>query len=367
MMFASDNWAGAAPEIVEAISREAGRFGNAYGASPIDKAVEARLNEIFEREVAVFFVATGTAANALALASVNRPGGVVFCHAASHIIEDECGGVEYLTGGARLIGVDGAAGKLDLPALASAMGRFAPGLVHSGQSMAVSITQMTEAGTVYTPAEIRAISDLAVERQLPLHMDGARFANALVALGVSPAEMTWKAGVDILSFGGTKNGCMGAEALIFFDPQRALDAPYLRKRAGQLFSKSRFIAAQFDAYLRDGLWLELARHANAMADRLRSGLAASSNAREAWPTQGNEVFAILASPDVDRLHEGGAVFYDWPEPHGAGLQLAADEVLVRLVTSFATTPDEVDGFVHHITPPRHPRASGARPENLAPQ
>jgi threonine aldolase/endonuclease/exonuclease/phosphatase family metal-dependent hydrolase len=290
MMFGSDNWAGAAPEIVQAISQEAARFGNAYGDSPIDKAVDARFTEIFERDVAVFFVATGTAANALGLASVNRPGGVVFCHAASHVIEDECGAVEYLTGGSRLLGVDGAAGKLDLQALRAAMRRFAPGFVHSGQPMAVSITQMTEAGTVYTPTEIRAIAELAAERGLPLHMDGARFANALVSLGVSPAEMTWKAGIDILSFGGTKNGCMGAEALVFFDPQRAADAPYLRKRAGQLFSKSRFIAAQFDAYLQDGLWLELARHANGMADCLRAGLGRSNTAREAWPTRGKRGF-----------------------------------------------------------------------------
>jgi threonine aldolase len=348
MIFASDNWAGAAPEILDAISRESTRFGNAYGDSPIDKAVAARLSEIFERDVAVLFVATGTAANALALASVNRPGGVVFCHAASHVIEDECGAVEYLTGGARLLGVEGAAGKLDLSALRAAMDRFAPGVVHSGQPMAVSITQMTEAGTVYTPAEIGAISELAGERHLPLHMDGARFANALVALGVSPAEMTWKAGVDLLSFGGTKNGCMGAEALVFFDPKRAEDAPYLRKRAGQLFSKSRFIAAQFDAYLQDELWLQLAGHANSMAERLRAGLRSSNSAREAWPTQGNEVFAVLQRDDAERLRGAGAVFYDWPEPHGAGLALGADEVLVRLVSSFATKTTEVDGLLESL-------------------
>jgi threonine aldolase len=239
MIFASDNWAGAAPQIIEAIAREASERGNAYGESPIDGRVEARFSEIFEREVAVLFVGTGSAANALALANVNRPGGVVFCHRESHILEDECGGVEYLTGGARLLGIDGTRGKIRPDGLAAAISRFAPGNVHSGQPMAVSITQQTEAGTAYTLEEIRALSTVARERDLPLHMDGARFANALVQARVSPAAMTWQAGVDILSFGGTKNGCVGAEALVFFNPAKASDAPYLRKRAGQLFSKSR--------------------------------------------------------------------------------------------------------------------------------
>ena len=257
MFFASDNWAGAAPEIVEAVAREAARYGTAYGESEIDRAVERKFAEIFEREVAVFFVATGSAANALALASVNKPGGVIFCHSDSHIMVDECGGVEFLTGGARLAGVEGHAGRLDPQRVAAAIARFEPGFVHSGQPMAVSITQMSEAGTVYGIDQIRAISAIARERGLPLHMDGARFANALSHLVVSPAEMTWKAGVDVLSFGGTKNGCIGAEALVIFDPAKAAEAPYLRKRAGQLFSKSRFIAAQFDAYFRDGLWCGL--------------------------------------------------------------------------------------------------------------
>ena len=346
MIFASDNWAGAAPQIVDAVAREAAARGNAYGESPLDRSVEARFSELFERDVAVFFVATGSAANALALASVNRPGGAVFCHRESHIVEDECGGVEYLTGGARLVGICGPAGKLEPQALAAAMDRFPPGNVHSGQPMAVSITQQTEAGGAYSPAEVRAVSAVAKDRNLPLHMDGARFANALVHSGVSPADMTWRAGVDVLSFGGTKNGCIGAEALVFFDPGKAQDAPYLRKRAGQLFSKSRFIAAQFEAYLRDGLWLDLARHANGMAERLREGLDRSNRARQAWPTGGNEVFAVLSRPDAARLRSAGAMFYDWPTPHG--ISVHDGEVLVRLVASFATQPAEVDRFLAEL-------------------
>ena len=221
MYFASDNWAGAAPEILESIREQAAGFADSYGVSPVDRAVEAQFNEVFEREVAVFFVGTGTAANALALASVNKPGGAVFCHRESHIVDDECGAVEFQTGGARLFQLDGPAGKLDPEALESSLARFMPGFVHAGQPMAVSVTQATEAGGVYSLEELRALSAIARTNGLPLHMDGARFANALVHLDVSPAEMTWRSGVDILSFGGTKNGCICAEALVFFDPAMA--------------------------------------------------------------------------------------------------------------------------------------------------
>ena len=345
MYFASDNGAGAAQPIVDAIVREAARFGKAYGESPLDQAVEARFSEIFERNVAVLFVATGTAANALALASVNKPGGAVFCHRESHIAEDECGAVEFFTGGARLFLIDGAAGKIDPGGLSAAIGRFTPGVVHSGQPMALSVSQLTEAGGIYTIQELRELTDIARRHRLPVHMDGARFANALVHLGVSPAEATWKSGVDILSFGGTKNGCIGAEAVVVFDPERARELPYLRKRAGHLFSKSRFVAAQFEAYLRDDLWLELARHANAMAKRLREGICASGRAQEAWPTDGNETFVVIKEGDVARLRAAGAVFYDWTPPHCAGLLLQKDEMLIRLVTSFATTADQVDEFI----------------------
>ena len=348
MYFASDNWAGAAPEILESIREQAAGFADSYGVSPVDRAVEAQFNEVFEREVAVFFVGTGTAANALALASVNKPGGAVFCHRESHIVDDECGAVEFQTGGARLFQLDGPAGKLDPEALESSLARFMPGFVHAGQPMAVSVTQATEAGGVYSLEELRALSAIARKNGLPLHMDGARFANALVHLDVSPAEMTWRSGVDILSFGGTKNGCICAEALVFFDPAMAQNLPFMRKRAGHLFSKSRFFAAQFQAYLQGGLWLELARHANEMAARLRTGLAGSTNGREAWPTDGNEIFAVLTKRSANHLRSAGAVFYNWPKPHAVNLHVGEDEVLVRLVTSFATTVEHVDGFIGHL-------------------
>lgn len=345
MQFASDNWTGAAPEIVDAVVREAAGSGPAYGASEIDAAVEARFAEVFEHDVAVFFVATGSAANALALAAASKPAGGVFAHAESHILEDEIGGVEFLAGGVRVIPVEGPLGKLDPEALKKAVARLDPNSVRTGQPVAVTITQQTELGTIYSVDEIRAIAEIAKTRGMPLHMDGARFAYALARLGITPAEMTWKAGVDIVSFGATKNGCIAAEALLVFNRDLARDLPYIRKRAGHLFSKSRFVAAQCDAYFRDGLWLRLAGHANAMAERLRAGLEASNRARLAWPTPGNETFAVLRNEDVARLKRAGAAFYDWPEPHGYDAQLRSDETIVRLVTAFSTQADDVDRFL----------------------
>jgi threonine aldolase len=344
MYFASDNWAGAHPKVAESLSHCAEGFAAAYGASDLDKRIERKFNEIFEREVAVFFVGTGTAANALALASVNRPGGVSFCHREAHMIEDECGAPEYFTGGARLHPVDGALGRINPQLLEKELKRFPPGFVHSGQPMAVSVTQATEVGTLYSQEEIKTVSDVCKSHGLPLHMDGARFANALVSLNCSPADMTWRAGVDIVSFGGTKNGCWCAEALVFLNPAQAKDLPFIRKRAAQLFSKTRFIAAQFDAYFEDGLWLDLARHANNMTAKLAAHIRASGTIRLAWEPQANEIFAILKKTETERLRAAGAVFYDWNPPHNAEFALGADEGLVRMVTSFATGEEDVDGF-----------------------
>ena len=347
MFFASDNWAGAHPAINDRLLRESTRFAAAYGTSDLDRSIERRFNEIFEREVAVFFVATGTAANSLALASVARPGGVVFAHTEAHVIEDECGAPDFFSG-MRMVPVEGAEGKMNPFNLKARMARYPQDAVHHGRAAAVTMTQATEVGSIYELDEIQAIADIAKAEGLPLHMDGARFANALVALGATPAEMTWKRGVDILSFGGTKNGCWCAEAIVFFDPAMAKELPFIRKRTAQLFSKSRFIAAQFEAYLKDGLWLELAGHANAMADRLRQGLTASNSARLAWPTQSNEVFAVLPVETMKTAHEKGAKFYDWLEPRDMAEPVGEGEMLIRLVTSFATTADDVDAFLGAI-------------------
>lgn len=345
MYFSSDNWAGAHPEIARALFEASDGFASAYGTSDLDRKVDARFSEIFEREVSVFFVGTGTAANSLALASVAKPGGLTFCHHEAHIHTDECGAPGFFAHGSRLYPVSGAEAKLDPDALAAAIARFPEGGVHFGQAAAVSITQATEFGTVYQRSEIEAIAAVARSRGLPLHMDGARFANALAALGCTPAEMTWKSGVDLLSFGGTKNGCWMAEALVFFDRDLARDMPFLRKRSAQLFSKSRFIAAQFDAYLQDGLWLRLAGHANAMANRLRAGLDHLPACRNAWHTSANEVFAVMPKEKMEAAFAAGARFYDWPVPADQPGLVGDGEVLVRLVTSYATTTGHVDDLL----------------------
>jgi threonine aldolase len=260
------------------------------------------------------------------------------------VIEDECGALEYLSGGTRAHPVDGAEGRIDPADLAEKIGHFDPAFVHAGRPVAISITQATEIGTVYGPDDIEAVAAICRRHGLPLHMDGARFANALVALGSTPAEMTWKRGVDMVSFGGTKNGCWCAEALVLLDPAKAADLPFIRKRAAQLFSKSRFIAAQFAAYFEDGLWLDTARHANAMAARLAGHLERAGTARLAWKPQANEVFAVMTGTVAEEAMRKGAQFYPWKAPRGFGGRLAEGEGLWRLVTSFATTAEEVDRF-----------------------
>ncbi|MDW6025042.1 low specificity L-threonine aldolase [Mesorhizobium sp. BAC0120] len=344
MIFASDNWAGAHPKVTASIAMHSGGFVSAYGSSDLDRQVTKKFSEIFEREVAVFFVGTGTAANSLALTLANKPGGVGFCHTEAHALEDECGAQEYLAGGARLRPVGGALGRIDPEKLEQVMTRFAGDPLHAGRPIAVSITQATEVGTVYGLDDIGAIARVAGKRGLPLHMDGARFANALVALETTPAEMTWKRGVDILSFGGTKNGCWCAEAIVLFDTAKASEMAFIHKRAAQLFSKSRFIAAQFAAYFEDGLWLETARHANSLAARLAGHIRASKRIRLAWEPQANEVFAIASTAERERLTKKGVAFHTWHTPQGFEAEIGDGDKICRFVTSFATTADDVDAF-----------------------
>lgn len=347
MHFASDNWAGVPDAVSSALAVAAGGFATAYGDDEATAAATAAISAVFEREVAVFYVATGSAANSLALAAVTPPGAAVFCHEAAHIVTDECNAPLYLTGGARLVGIQGERGKIHAGSLAATLERFGPANVHHGRAAAVSITQATELGTLYNPAEVAAIAGVTHAHGLTFHMDGARFANAVARLGVSPADLTWRAGVDMLSFGLTKVGAWAAESIVVFDPERAAEIPYLRKRAGHLFSKSRFISAQFSALLKDGLWLDLARHANAMAARLTEGLRTVPGARLAWEPEANEIFPILPVATVARLEASGARFYEWGTDglHGDALPVHGQESIIRLVTSFRTTADEVDQFL----------------------
>jgi len=343
MNFASDNTAGIAPAVLEAIVQANQGFALGYGRDDMTERVARRISEVFAREVAVFLVPTGTAANALALAHLSPPWGAVLCHAESHIITDECGAPEFFGGGLKLIGLPGAAGKIALATLQEALDRGPWGGPHHVTASILSLSQATEAGTVYRAEEIGALADLAHERGLAVHMDGARFANALARMNVSPAEATWKAGVDALSLGATKAGALAAEAVVFFDPARAAGMPERRKRGGHLLSKHRFIAAQFDAFFAADVWLDLARHANEMADRLAAALSATGLA-PVWPVDANAVFVVLPRAVDARLKAAGASYYPWNSQSLQGV-VGDDAVLVRLVTSFATTDDDIAQFV----------------------
>ena len=338
MNFASDNWAGATPAVMAAVARHNVGVAPAYGADELTAAVTRRFSEIFETDVAIHFVATGTAANSLSMAALAQPGGLVFCSADAHLHNDEYNATEFLTG-MKLVPVPSPAGIVTSEALAEALARYPAG-GRTGPAAVLTLTNATECGTVYSPAQTHALADLAKARGMAVQLDGARFANAVAATGASPAELTWKAGIDMMSFGGTKNGCLGAEAIVVFDPERAGDLQLVRQRAGHVVSKARFVAAQFEGYLADGGWLETARHANAMAARLSGGIRKSNAARLAWESQANEVFPILPKSTIARLREAGAGFYERP-----AVGVGADEDCVRLVTSFATSEAEVDRFV----------------------
>jgi threonine aldolase len=334
MNFRSDNVAGIAPEILAAIAAANEGAAASYGADALTARVERRVAELFEHEVAVFPVATGTAANALALATVTPAWGVIYCHEAAHVQIDECGAPEFFAGGAKLLPLPGTDAKLAPATIEAAM--IERGVVHHAQPAAVSISQVTEAGTIYTPDEVAALGALARRFGLALHMDGARFANAVAALGCSPAELSWRAGVDVLSFGATKNGALAAEAVVFFDPAKAEGFAYRRKRGGHLFSKMRFLSAQLDAYLADGLWLRHARHANRMAARLSAGLAAVPGASLRHPTEANEIFIDLPEVMIAALEDAGFGFYRWG---------GAAASCLRLVTAFDTRAEDVDAFI----------------------
>jgi threonine aldolase len=353
MIFASDNWAGASEKVIEAVAWAARAGGPAYGGDDLTAAVTRRMSDLFEREVAVFFVATGTAANALALSCFTRPGGIVLCHRGAHVLTAEAGATEFFSGGMRVVGVDGADAKLDVAGINAMLGRYPEGSFHEGQHegqpVAVSIANLTELGTVYTAAEVVALARLARARGLAVHMDGARFANAVAATGATPAELTWKAGVDVLSLGATKNGCIAADAVVVFDPAHGRDLAYARQRSGHTFSKSWFVAAQYDAWLDGGHWLELASHSNAMAARLAAAIQASPHARLAVRPAGNEIFAVLTRDADARLRAAGAQYYEWPEDDIASeMRPREGEVLVRLIASWRTTPADVEGFAAHL-------------------
>jgi threonine aldolase len=338
MFFASDKTSGAAPQIMAALTRANDGYVRSYGADPIMDRVKTLIRDLFEApEAEVYLVATGTAANSLSIALLSPPWSAVFAHADAHIATDECGAPEFFSAGAKLIAVPGDHGKITPQSLSAALARVGESGVHGVQRGMLSLTNVTEAGTVYTPAEIAALTALARAKGLPCHLDGARFANALVATGASPAEMTWKAGIDVLSLGGTKNGCLGVEAVVLFDPTKAWEFELRRKRAGHLFSKHRFLSAQMEAYLTDGLWLRLAAQANAMGATLVQGLAQVPGASLLHPAPANMLFTAWPKGTNTRATDRGAVYYATPAPEG--------QEGARLVASWSTTAADVDALL----------------------
>ena len=338
MWFTSDNASGAAPEVMAAVAAANAGYARSYGADALMDRVRDQIREVFEApEAAVYLVATGTVANALSLSLLCPPWGAVFCHQHAHIAEDECGAPEFYMHGSKLILVHGAHGRMDPDALEAAIVRAKGSGVHGVQPGAVSITNVTEAGTVHSVAEVTALAAVARAHGVPVHLDGARFANALVATGATAAEMTWRAGVDVVSFGGTKNGCMGVEAVVIFDPAKAWEFELRRKRGGHLVSKHRFLSAQMAAYLEDGLWLRLAAHANAMGARLARGLAQMPDVTLVHPVDANMLFPEWPEGLHAQLETAGAAYYPFPAPPG--------RERARLVASWSTEAGDVDRFL----------------------
>ena len=336
--FASDNTAGVAPEILSSLSEAATLSAMPYGDDVYTKKLEFLANEIFERKVKIYPVSTGSAANALALATISPPYGIIFCHKQAHIEEDECAAPEFYIGGGKLSLLEGENAKFTAADLQEKFAFDSPApAVHRAQPAAVSITQATELGTIYTIEEISAISEICKSNNIPLHMDGARIANAIVSLGVTPADVTWRAGVDLLSLGATKNGVFAAEAVVFFDPSKVADFEFRRKRGGHLLSKLRFLSAQLVPYLDSNYWLKLAHNSNHQATELAKGLEKIPSISLLFEVQTNMIFMKMPSRLVDELKNENCIFYSWGEDEGM--------VFARLVTSFNTTKEEVNSFL----------------------
>lgn len=338
MNFSSDNVTGVCPEIANAVLGANKGLAMPYGADDATKIVEASIKQLFQCEANVFLLSTGTAANVLALSALCPPYGSIYCHPRAHIEIDECGGPEFYTGGAKLVSLPDRGGKIHADDLTKAI-KNEHGDVHHVVPTVVSLTQTSETGVVYSIDEIKAISNVAHKHNMKVHMDGARFANAVAALGCSPAETSNEAGVDILSFGASKNGAFAAEAVVIFTPGLAEEFAYRRKRGGHLFSKMRFLAAQFEAYLEDDLWLKSARHANDCMNTIAQGLSIVKDVELLFPPDANMLFARMPNRMIDGLRSKGFAFYDWPEENFSN---------IRLVTAFNTNKDDCLTLVSEV-------------------
>jgi threonine aldolase len=337
--FGSDNVTPVCTPILSAIQAANAAPTGSYGADPFTERLTGVASKLFDTDVVIYPIATGTAANALALSQIAPPYGGVYCHTGAHIMTDECGAPEFFTGGAKLLGLASPTGKIGPEALATAVAFAEEMGVHHVRPSAVSVTQATELGTVYGLEELSALTTTARRYGLNVHMDGARFANAMARLGCTPAEATWKCGVDVLSLGASKNGALCAEAVVFFNRALAEGFERRRKQAGHLWSKLRYLSCQLLAYLEDGLWLRNAAQANAMASRLARGLTDLPYANLLQNVEANEVFVALPEKLIERLEKADFHFYRWP------LIQVAEGATVRLVTSYMTTEADVDDFL----------------------
>jgi len=347
--YRSDNTGRAAPEILDALIQANHGTALGYGGDDYTAALQRHFSELFETAVRVFPVATGTAANALALASLGPSWGNVYCSEVAHINTAEANAAGFFGGGLKLLPVAGNHGKIDADALAETLAGIAPGQIHRGQPTGVSLTQATDLGAVYSLDEIRAVAEVAKARGLKLHMDGARFANATARLGCSPAEPTWRSGIDIMSFGATKNGGALCDAIVVFTPEIAEIVAVQLRRAGQVWSKMRFASAQLIAYVENGLWLDMARASNAIAARIATGLRDLAGVRLLAPVEANEIFLELPSTTMDALETDGFQFY------------RRSRSLARFVCRFDTTEAEADALVaalrRQLAPVAPPRAA----------
>lgn len=336
MDFRSDNVSSVSPEILNHLVKSNQGTSSSYAEDDLTRAVTAKLQEIFEYPVRFFPVLTGTASNALGLSILTPPYGSMFCSDAAHIYYDECAAPEFYTGGAKLIGLPSLNGRVSADDAEKAIAKAVSSGIHHAKPSTVSITQATELGTVYTPDNVAEVASVSRKFGLHLHMDGARFANAVAFLAVSPAELTWKAGVDVLCLGATKNGALSAEGVLIFNASVGDDLAYRVKRSGHLASKSRFISSQWLAYLSDNLWLENATWANTMARRLSDGLARLPATKILFPTEANEVFVSVDDHVPEALQRQGVKFSPWPAESGN---------VLRFVTSFNTVESDVDACI----------------------
>jgi threonine aldolase len=345
MFFASDNSGPVADQVWQALAQANIGYKHGYGADDVNAKVIEKIRTLFEApEAAVYLVPTGTAANALALATMTNPWETIFCTPMAHINVDECNAPEFYTGGAKLTLV-GATDKMTPADLKAAIEREEDRGVHGPQRGPVSLTQITEDGRVYTLDELRALTDVAKSYNLSVHLDGARFANAVVALGCTPAEMTWKVGVDVVCFGGTKNGLLSVEAVILFDQNKAMEFEFRRKRAGHLFSKHRYLSAQMLAYLTDDLWLDLATRSNASAARLADGFEANANVEFLYRPDGNLMFVFMPRWLHQKAFAAGAHYYTWGDVENG----PADEMIkARFVCDWSVSHETIDAFLDII-------------------